>query len=861
EVLDEVCPRDVGVGELLAGSVLARNQPFFFEPYFQRFDFKASADQELLSIDHSSLHPGTRIFCFSGGPIRYERLKLRIDLVREHDIYVDILVAPASVWSHDAIALETKDAACVDAFRNPHTDRARCSVLARNQPFFFEPYFQRFDFKASADQELLSIDHSSLHPGTRIFCFFGGPIRYERLKLRIDLVREHDIYVDILVAPASVWSHDAIALETKDAACVDAFRNPHTDRARCSVLARNQPFFFEPYFQRFDFKASADQELLSIDHSSLHPGTRIFCFFGGPIRYERLKLRIDLVREHDIYVDILVAPASVWSHDAIALETKDAACVDAFRNPHTDRARCSVLARNQPFFFEPYFQRFDFKASADQELLSIDHSSLHPGTRIFCFSGGPIRYERLKLRIDLVREHDIYVDILVAPASVWSHDAIALETKDAACVDAFRNPHTDRARCSVLARNQPFFFEPYFQRFDFKASADQELLSIDHSSLHPGTRIFCFSGGPIRYERLKLRIDLVREHDIYVDILVAPASVWSHDAIALETKDAACVDAFRNPHTDRARCSVLARNQPFFFEPYFQRFDFKASADQELLSIDHSSLHPGTRIFCFSGGPIRYERLKLRIDLVREHDIYVDILVAPASVWSHDAIALETKDAACVDAFRNPHTDRARCSVLARNQPFFFEPYFQRFDFKASADQELLSIDHSSLHPGTRIFCFSGGPIRYERLKLRIDLVREHDIYVDILVAPASVWSHDALALETKDAACVDAFRNPHTDRARCSVLARNQPFFFDPYFQRFDFKASADQELLSIDHSSLHPGTRIFCFSGGPIRYERLKLRIDLVREHDIYVDILVAPASVWSHDALALETKDAAC
>jgi hypothetical protein len=86
QVLNEVRPRDVGVGELLSGRVLARNQPFFFDSYLQRFDFKAGADQELLPIDHSPLHPSARIFCFSGGPIRHERLKLRIDLVREHNL-------------------------------------------------------------------------------------------------------------------------------------------------------------------------------------------------------------------------------------------------------------------------------------------------------------------------------------------------------------------------------------------------------------------------------------------------------------------------------------------------------------------------------------------------------------------------------------------------------------------------------------------------------------------------------------------------------------------------------------------------------------------------------------------------------
>ena len=33
QVLNEVRPRDVGVGELLSDRVLARNQPFFFDPY------------------------------------------------------------------------------------------------------------------------------------------------------------------------------------------------------------------------------------------------------------------------------------------------------------------------------------------------------------------------------------------------------------------------------------------------------------------------------------------------------------------------------------------------------------------------------------------------------------------------------------------------------------------------------------------------------------------------------------------------------------------------------------------------------------------------------------------------------------
>jgi hypothetical protein len=44
QVFDEVCARDVDFGELLAGRVLARNQPLFLDPYFQRFDFKAGAD-------------------------------------------------------------------------------------------------------------------------------------------------------------------------------------------------------------------------------------------------------------------------------------------------------------------------------------------------------------------------------------------------------------------------------------------------------------------------------------------------------------------------------------------------------------------------------------------------------------------------------------------------------------------------------------------------------------------------------------------------------------------------------------------------------------------------------------------------
>ncbi len=57
QVLNEVRPRDVGVGELLSGRVLARNQPFFFDPYLQRFDFKAGADLPLERVEGAGLVP------------------------------------------------------------------------------------------------------------------------------------------------------------------------------------------------------------------------------------------------------------------------------------------------------------------------------------------------------------------------------------------------------------------------------------------------------------------------------------------------------------------------------------------------------------------------------------------------------------------------------------------------------------------------------------------------------------------------------------------------------------------------------------------------------------------------------------
>src|SRR6516164_2488490 len=108
QIADELRAGEIDVRERKLGVGLRRDQPSGGDPGLQRAVIEASAYQEFLRGDHSSLQSPTGIMLLSGLPAAGKFLDLRVELLRQHDLERDVFIAPAAVLARDALASQAQ---------------------------------------------------------------------------------------------------------------------------------------------------------------------------------------------------------------------------------------------------------------------------------------------------------------------------------------------------------------------------------------------------------------------------------------------------------------------------------------------------------------------------------------------------------------------------------------------------------------------------------------------------------------------------------------------------------------------------------------------------------------------------------